>query len=521
MDDENRDEFMCNDSDRISKAKLFFMNFLIVFISYCLMLHQSYRSDQVGAAARFADGDQISFAKLFMSYIMGGRPASIITNCIYKFLSIFSVDVLHNQFVIQIIIFILLSTISVELYFIFSKIIGFEKIDLILDFIILFGFVNPIFLEILAWHSIEHPIAILLSGVIAVKVFLKKKYIGSFFVLFFAISLYQSYYAPFLIITFAVVLLSNKYKINKSVLVDCFKAICICGAAIGMNLALVKLTGLITGASEVKTTSLIGSSGISNKITELIQWMVIIIGGDFGMMPPMFLISIIVMLFILIICLKKKTKQNMDCIIPTILYSGIVILIPFAIAIAMSSVGFQPRIMVSYYIAISMIILVLYSLISNEKKDKINTKLFYLVYIIIFIVDIFCIETVEMDLFISNALDISEAKQINAIIDDYEKTNNIKISKISARVMPDSKAQWTNEAYYHMYYLGYVFVDKLNHDGWCDVEMINYFCDESYQDVEMSDEDYDKYFGELSDSDVFNPETQLVFDGDTLYWAIE
>jgi hypothetical protein len=118
-------------------------------------------------------------------------------------------------------------------------------------------------------------------------------------------------------------------------------------------------------------------------------------------------------------------------------------------------------------------------------------------------------------------LDISEVRQIDAIIQKYEDDNDIKVTNIAARVMDGDRGQWTYDYYYHMNYLSDTFISKITHVGWCNVELIDYISENYYNEIEMTDDEYSEYFGNLKDDDIFNPQTQLVFKGDTLYWAIE
>ena len=54
---------------------------------------------------------------------------------------------------------------------------------------------------------------------------------------------------------------------------------------------------------------------------------------------------------------------------------------------------------------------------------------------------------------------------------------------------------------------------------WSDVLLINYLSGKEYIKVPMDEDVYDMYFRGKS-WETFNADEQLVFDGDTMYWAI-
>ena len=54
---------------------------------------------------------------------------------------------------------------------------------------------------------------------------------------------------------------------------------------------------------------------------------------------------------------------------------------------------------------------------------------------------------------------------------------------------------------------------------WSQGAYVNYVNEKDYEYREMTMWEYNKYFGGL-EWDTFEPETQLGFEGDTLYWAV-
>lgn len=504
----------------IEKTKAYLFNLIAVITIYGLMLHKTLRSDHIWAAVQNST-TSIGILDMMKGYLLGGRPGSLLVAFILKIFSLFGIDKLNSQFIIQALFFAIIIFASSEIYFLFADLLNIESFSIIVDIIILIGFVNPIFVELLSWIGFEHGIAIVLSGLIATKLFVKKHYIGSFVSLFFAISIYQSYYAPFLIYSIAYIFISHNERISKHSAFSILKALLITATAAGGNIALTKITSLATNSAEVKTISLIGNNGVENKIVSIIEWIYMIVTQTYGMMPAFFVIGILSLIFLMILCYKKKNGESTICVGNSIVICVVMALVPFGITIAMSSVGLETRVMASYFMAISMCFLIAYDLLRKSEFLNFCVKKFKIILFCFFIVDIFCTETVILDFFISNSLDIAEAKQINEIINQYEDENDVQIKKIAFRVMPDSKGANTYSGFYHFNYVGYVFLSKLNHDEWCTVELINYVNNENYEKIEMTDLQYELYFGNTEDTSIFNPYKQLVFVGDTLFWAIE
>jgi hypothetical protein len=506
----------------IGKVKIFTLNFLCVLMSYCLMLHQTYKSDHIVAAVDKSLGNTLTFAQTASNNISAGRPLNIIFNLINRFFGLFSVDKNHNQYVLHIFVFILLAIITVELYQMFSELFNLQGFSLMLDMIILIGFINPVFLEVITWMGYEHAIAILLSGVVSVRLFLNKHYVWTFISLWAAISIYQSYYAPFLIYLFAYIFIANKCRNNRSVLKLYFKGLLIDALAIITNLMSVKIFTAIMHTQEVKKTSLFSGIDVSEKWSNICRWIGIVIGQTYGMMPALFVIVILVVLVLLVIYYDRKKEGFLQFMVSFLILSTIMMLIPIAFIIVVPGASYlAPREVTSFFMAVSMSIMILYYYLYDSESFRAGKKKFMAVVGIFCAVDLFCVETVELDLFISTALDISEVRQIDAIIQKYEDDNDIKVTNIAARVMDGDRGQWTYDYYYHMNYLSDTFISKITHVGWCNVELIDYISENYYNEIEMTDDEYSEYFGNLKDDDIFNPQTQLVFKGDTLYWAIE
>lgn len=509
-----------NELFQSKRFKPYICNMTIVLFVYGLMLHKTYRSDHIWAAVQ-NNSDSSNIWSGILQCILGGRVGNILINFISGIFGKFGVNKLNSQYVIQLFFFLIIVIVISEIYIMFSELFEIESFSLVVDGIIVIGFVNPIFVELLSWIGFEHGIAIALSGWIAVRLFNKKHYLCAFLALLLAISIYQSYYAPFLIYSVTYLFISDDMNFRHESIIKYFIAVSITGSACFFCLLLTKITSAVTKVSEVKSTSVAGNSGIAVKIISIIEWIYMIVVHTYGMMPSFFLICIIILSFSIVFYYYRKMNKTFRVVFNSVLICLFLLLVPFAITLAMSSVGLETRVMASYFMSISMIFLIIFSLLKKsiffEKcKMKFEAILFFLI-----IVDIFCTETVILDFFISNALDIAEVRQINEIIEQYENENNIMVTKIAVRIIPDSKGAKVYEEYFHLNYIGYVFLDKMDHDSWCTVELVNYICGEDYKKEQMSDAKYNEYFGELNAPDTFNPKEQLKFDGDTLYWAIE
>ena len=134
----------------------------------------------------------------------------------------------------------------------------------------------------------------------------------------------------------------------------------------------------------------------------------------------------------------------------------------------------------------------------------------------LFMVSFFMTQSFITDCYISQAVSMEDVRIVDNEIEKYEEETGLRIRTIaSRRTAPDARR----------YYDGSVAVREFSYAmpivfaEWSQGAYVNYVNEKDYEYREMTMWEYNKYFGGL-EWDTFDPETQLVFEGDTLYWAV-
>lgn len=124
------------------------------------------------------------------------------------------------------------------------------------------------------------------------------------------------------------------------------------------------------------------------------------------------------------------------------------------------------------------------------------------------------VQKVSINNAMSGAIDEEFCRQIEFQIEQYEQKTGNTIDTVVVGNDP-------NPDYYAYKSVDYAIMDtNLSTFAmtWSDVNALTYYSGRTLERRDMTEEEYEKYFG-ASEWDVFCPEEQLRFEGNTMYWA--
>lgn len=495
--------------DKRRQLQLFAIIFLFIYVFYSVFLNFTFTSDHV-----FAYILRPNVAKpVFTEYLAGGRPAVYLLVWAEYLLGKININSNVNQYVYQILLMFLLSCAVYQLYGLFSEVCMKRHKELLYIVVLMIGFVNPYIVEAFVYKAIEWGVAINLVC-FAVRLFCKRRYLYALFILWIGVSIYQSYFALFLIYATAYLYIQFRGKLCREVIAEAVKMYFIAGICAVSNILLVRILvvlGIIE--SEVKTVDMATSSLAERflRVKDVYFYSVIECCGD--MFPPYFMITVIVALSVFVGIILIKSKR---CAVDVFYFALVTIalnLYPFAIFSVAVGTGAHQRITWPIFSSISMLFMLLfYYTDSNGLKEKIG----FSVLTIYWAANIFYTETVINDFFISNKIDTFIVNQILEEIDCYEEESGVQIEYISAVRAENSKNVY---AELNLSYDAIVFGRKTISQSWSDVYLIDYLSGRDYEKAPMDEEIYDTYFRGKT-WETFNADEQLVFHDNIMYWAI-
>jgi len=170
-----------------------------------------------------------------------------------------------------------------------------------------------------------------------------------------------------------------------------------------------------------------------------------------------------------------------------------------------------PRLMYGMYAAQMLFLMMTYLLTGGRgKRILLFLSAFYLC------IQIVACNTIMMNHYISNEEDLQVAREAYAQIQYYEQTTGREIKHIAWCTDTNCENKYPNVYYQY----GQINERVLSQTAYCMLVMATdnqRFTDEAL--VPMKAEIYDQYF-KGKNWDVFLPQEQMIFQGDTLYWCI-
>ena len=502
---------------------VFVLSEAAVFFAYSLFLNQTYNCDQIAAA--FTDNTD-GFLQTLKNYTLGGRPVSIIRIYIDRLFALSGVHYLHHQGVMQAFTMFLLGMDAVLLYFIIRNYTAGENYKQIAALCVLTGFINPFFVECFSFYGPDHALAVMLA-IAGIYFFVKDKYGMSVLFVFLSISWYQSYYSFFIIYVCVCIYLKTRGRISSAIFKKYLTACFITAAAVTCNLSCVKITAWIFGQSEAKPAGLpFTLSAFLEKINQISDSYEFVWKNGYGFLPDYFVMTLAV-LFGAAAILSKLLQKDYSGLFWMVLLSICVFIAPAAYGVIMISFYYPPRAAVPFFMALGGYFLITgFEIIQWEKlcmMPKHILKAAVMVLLSFYLmVTVHQIQLGIADILIANRIEIQTCRDVDKLIKKYEQESRNKIKAI--KVSHHSGAMLAFDYnYLNIRYEGYPSVATVLNAEWADVVMLNYVTGENYRKESITREEELEYFGNYDKNTAlrsFDPDTQLVFKGNTLYWML-
>ena len=238
--------------------------------------------------------------------------------------------------------------------------------------------------------------------------------------------------------------------------------------------------------------------------------------SGFHLMPPLFLPLLswgIPLCLLLYGWHRKKIGRRPFCSV--LLAEVFFILLAMSLSIAVYQPNHYaevtPRLMYGMYAAQMLFLMMTYLLTGSRGKHLLFClSAFYLC------IQIVSCNTIMMNHYISNEEDLQVAREAYAQIQYYEQTTGKEIKHIAWCTDTNCENKYPNVYYQY----GQINERVLSQTAYCMLVMATdnqRFTDEAL--VPMKAEIYDQYF-KGKNWDVFLPQEQMIFQGDTLYWCI-
>lgn len=498
--------------------RIYLICFFIFFAVFALFLNQTFNADFMptlsGSAAEMRNASEY-----ILGILAGGRITAFFFIPFEKLLGIIGITFVQGKFVYALIEIALLSLAAWILYRVFAEYLS-RSVTLLIC--VLVGILCPPFVEIFSFIGPEHAAAYVMTAC-ALRLFQKKKYLPCFVLVLLAVGTYQTYYAPFLIYTTGLLFIREEGKWKKESFLEWLKALAMTAGGTAVIFICQKAGSILLAAEEVKPTSVAVGPEFMDRIIRIIQRYGFQLLNGGGVLPMGFLIAFVAILFpFLLVAIYRRAKVGGILLFLT---GGIFILIlPPAFSLIMSEPYLPTRTMVGIYVGSSMYFLICCRFLLPEQTGKpsfreTGFRCFMLIFSFVWIA---CIETASSNILSANTLERSIVRQVQNEIEFYESETGETIQKVATvHYREDAQPVFDKANFRYFWKLDYS-QHLLLYTAWSDVSTLNYFTGENYEKLEMTKEEEERFFGGIDKESfvTFNPHTQLVFEGDTAYWAL-
>lgn len=394
--------------------------------------------------------------------------------------------------------------------------------------VVLIAFINPFVVETYTYNAFDWSIQALLA-LLAAYFLINKRYVLG---IIFALCAYSMYQSDIFIVLIACIggVLSRYFDNKKELIKYIFIYGCIClGIAAGM-LGGQKMLANATGYSTEKNIASLGE--IVESVTNIAEvneadiytpgtWYYKVMEVrniykySFGMLPVWFLLFLVAVPILFLFIESIFIKRDIGNAIIYLIVGCLLGLIPFSMTVVLSESLFFPRTLLPIFFSSSVLWGALVRRSSNDGRliEYINSVGIVIGMFIL----VFYTRTVILDCYITRAIDEREVRAIAAEIERYEELNGVEVVNIACHY--DSE----KTLFYDENKLNYrvnAIADRMVREEWSDIRYLMAITGRRFESTRhLSDEEFENIFGNVN-WDYYCPEEQLVFDGDTLYWAV-
>ena len=491
--------------------------FVVLFLTYSVFLNHSFTSDHVNTYFYYPEGYKAIPPLNPFYYIKTTLGLTAIPMWINYFFAMIGITKDTHQYILQLFAMLLIAY-AVRLLFAFYESFFPEKEKkVVLLVILLLAFINPYFCEVFVYVGYDKIFGII-AAIFGSILFSKKRYIWSFVCVLLAVTGYQIYYVLFLAYTGTWIFLNAKGKFQKEAVWNYIKMYLVMLVPTLMIVFAYVLYSVGNVGSYVGKAIALGSNLMERMECVRRRYHELMVTQQ-GLLPRYFLaICFVVMVILCLLFLKEKKVKD---ILFTIFHAICLSLYPVTIYFVATNASFSGRIIWCVFAGLSGI-----GLVALQKVDLKNWtgKVMGTILVLIYCINIYSVSSTITNFYISNALDSQIVGQVVAQIENYERDTGISVQKIAAAANRNSKCSYPQVGFLGMDYSNedagyYNFTHKAMDDPWADAELFLYLTKRPYSIVEMDPDIWAEHFeGRIWET--FNPQEQLYFEGDTVYWCI-
>lgn len=483
----------------MERMKQVFINFIILTLTWGGMFRQSFNCDtlthlvhyDISFNARICCGRYLAALRDFILYQFGITTADHTGISVICCLMLFAVVIMFVQNIFK--NYILTST-----YNCFELVFYYAATILIC--------VNVLFSEKLMFAECSIMFAVgYVWAIGGIYYFIHKKYVRAFLFFLCATMEYQMGVIFAVIILTAWIFVNEKCQLTANAVKEQILCSVLTLGAGFINLISIEVLtrfGIIdviykdTGASDWRL-----------KVRACLQDFCSIIKDSKELLPDIWLPLIILLIAVGIIFTKIIKEKNVGTMLYMVLLLIAMIVYLYIIPIVQQTVSTPPRMLFLFYTVQSMLLIIAY-LFASEMAKKI---LCFVIGGYLMVQMLFC-NIIVTNHFISNTLDKTYATIAYEKIINYEADSGNKVTTLVVGKDANCPFSYDN-VQYKTYQINERALGQVTHT------LMEYVSGRRFEKEEMTEEIYHKYFTK-DNWDYFQPEEQLVFDGDTAYWVI-
>lgn len=363
--------------------------------------------------------------------------------------------------------------------------------------------------------ALQWAFSLLFLGLAIVQIgekFTIKRWIASIVLLTLSLGFYQASVAIFLIVSCTIIYMIHEGVLDKNALVQSILVIIIGGISSVLNLISIKVFQFLGLTHQTVRTGEMTVDVILNNVKALAKSSGTVFLDNCGIFPRyLFVVCMLVLLVYIvyrIMSLRQAVGSRIVYLFLMLVGAICSIYIPHLFT---TSLFLAQRTLVGFWTIGTMIILVSTSYARNNSKGNV---LICGIECVLLITHLFVIQSLTIELINCNRIDEERSYAIQQEIMNYQNETGNTIDMIG--IMKDSDVSRRYKISKYEY--GDTCVSAFCVD-WSDINAINYYNKTTYQKIDVDEKIYKKY-AEDKNWDSFNPNEQMIFDGNCLYIII-
>ncbi len=383
---------------------------------------------------------------------------------------------------------------------------------LVVQAAMLLSLVNVYFMDWFMYAECSNLMAVaVLLTLCAVRCLLLKNQIWatvcSFLFLILATNVYQVYFELYVVFALLLVLVRHRFTLTRQAFFQCLRVLLLALAAIAVTLVITKILENFVDAMDSRHATS-SAKKIMENLKAIYHYQPTLWIDSYGLLPRF---STLGVFLALVGCLGytglKENKQNLSRVLLTLLAFCLCYGVLFAPHIVAGGLWMPER---TFLVFFSLFTLLAVAVVTLSKRVVIH-KIVAVLIVCYLALNIWAVQNIAMDQFITMALDKEYALHVNRAIQTYEEEQGITVANIAAVCDAEPTTYYSD---YIRFYTHDTNKSAKSLD-WCISYALNYYASHRFTITDMDPKVYQAYF-EGQNWDAYAPE-QVVIQGDTAY----